>query len=262
VEEETNNEKDEEYEDDNPKERVFFTVQFKRSKNQKHTNHQNGRKKIKDQKKDQLPELLLVLDCQFASIIIDNIYSCEDFVLTNEGIYLNGHFHTWQRIQHLNQQLKVNPPKKATWVYNWKGPRARCWCQNSLYSLEDACYSCQSTLITYQSVCQISPVIIAELSKKRYDDDIIELFDAYQKFTLTNQPYNQLILEKVVAKNDRQLCHYCRQKTYLEYEQITKEVEYYHTEVEPEIKTMPETIKMKFGTLPTELKLPLLRFLV
>ncbi|EXX52028.1 gag-pol fusion protein [Rhizophagus irregularis DAOM 197198w] len=51
------------------------------------------------------------------------------------------------------------------------------------------------------------------------------------------------------------------QKTHLEYEQITKEVEYYHTEIGSEVETTPTTVKMKIGVLPTDLELPLLRFL-
>ncbi|CAB4492494.1 unnamed protein product [Rhizophagus irregularis] len=122
------------------------------------------------------------------------------------------------------------PPKKATWVYDWKGPKAKCWCRNSLYSPEDACYFCQDDLITYQSVCRLSPTILKELNRGRCDDGIVPS-EEQQKLALTNQPYNQLILKKVAAENDRQLCYHCGQKTHLEYEQISKEVEYYHVEV-------------------------------
>ncbi|CAB5109707.1 unnamed protein product [Rhizophagus irregularis] len=69
-------------------------------------------------------------------------------------------------------------------------------------------------------------------------------------------------MEKVATENDRQLCYHCGQKTHLEYEQITKEVEYYHTEIGSEVETTPTTIKMKIGVLTTDLELPLLRFLV
>ena len=60
---------------------------------------------------------------------------------------------------------------------------------------------------------------------------------------LTNQPYNQLILEKVAAENDRQLCSHCGQKTHLEFEQLAKEVEYYHTEIGAEVEVTPPPLR-------------------
>ncbi|CAB5215477.1 unnamed protein product [Rhizophagus irregularis] len=155
----------------------------------------------------------------------------------------------------------MTPPKKATWEYDWKGPKAKCWCRNSLYSPEDACYFCQDDLITYQSVCRLSSTILKELSRGRCDDGVVPS-EEQRKFALTNQLYNQLVLEKVAAENNRQLCYHCGQKTHLEYERLSKEVEYYHVEVGSGIETTPTTIKMKVGTLPTDLELPLLRFFV
>jgi hypothetical protein len=253
-------EEEEEFEDDEPEERVFFTVQFEKPRRQKPVRNRNDKKRNDVRKQDPLPEFSVVLDCKFDDVVIDAIYPCEDFVLTNDGIYLGERFHTWRYLQYLNQKFEVTPPKKATWVYDWKGPRAKCWCRDSLYSPEDSCYSCQDSLVTYQTVRRLSPAIIAEMSRGRCDD--VVPCEEQRKLALANQPYNQLTLEKVAAENDRQLCNHCGQKTHLEYEQITKEVEYYHVEVGPGIETTPATIKMKVGTLPVELELPLLRFLV
>ncbi|CAG8757391.1 6824_t:CDS:2 [Rhizophagus irregularis] len=236
-------EEEEEFEDDEPEERVFFTMQFEKPRRPTRIQYRNNKKKAEVRKRDPLPESSVILDCKFANVVIDAIYPCEDFVLTNEGIYLGKCFHTWGHLQHLNQKFKTTPPKKATWVYDWKGPKAKCWCRNSLYSPEDACYFCQDDLITYQSVCRLSSTILKELSRGRCDDGV-------------------LVLEKVAAENDRQLCYHCGQKTHLEYERLSKEVEYYHVEVGSGIETTPTTIKMKVGTLPTDLELPLLRFLV
>ncbi|PKK59696.1 hypothetical protein RhiirC2_794458 [Rhizophagus irregularis] len=197
-----------------------------------HIQYRNNKKKAEVQKRNPLLKSSVMLDCKFANVVVDAIYLYEEFVLTNEGIYLGKCFHMWGHLQHLNQKFKMMPPKKATWVYDWKGPKAKCWCQNSLHSPEDACYFCQDDLITYQS--------------------------EQQKFALTNQPYNQLTLEKVAAENDQQLCYHCGQKMHLEYEQISKEVKYYHVEVGSEVETTPITIKMKVGTLPVELELLLL----
>ncbi|CAG8732477.1 20124_t:CDS:2, partial [Rhizophagus irregularis] len=234
-------EEEEEFEDDEPEERVFFTMQFEKPKRLMHNRYRNSKRKAEVQKRNSLPESSVILDCKFANVVIDAIYPCEDFVLTNEGIYLGQCFHTWGHFQHLDQKFKMMPPKKATWVYDWKGPKAKCWCQNSLYSPEDACYFCQDDLITYQSVCRLSPIILKELSRGRCDDGVVPS-EEQREFALTNQHYNQLTMEK--------------------YEQITKEVEYYHTEIGSEVETTPITVKMKVGVLPIDLELPLLRFLV
>ncbi|CAB4375499.1 unnamed protein product [Rhizophagus irregularis] len=92
--------------------------------------------------------------------------------------------------------------------------------------------------------------------EQRQCNDGVVPSEEQRKIALTNQPYNQLTLEKVAAENDRQLCYHCGQKTHLEYEQISKEVEYYHVEVGSGIETTPTTIKMKVGTLPVDLELP------
>ncbi|CAB4478830.1 unnamed protein product [Rhizophagus irregularis] len=191
-------EEEEEFEDDEPEERVFFTMQFEKPRRPTRIRYHNSKKKAEVRKRDPLPESSVLLDCKFANVIIDAIYPCEDFVLTNEGIYL---------------------------------------------------------------VCRLSPTILKELSRERCDDGVVPS-EEQREFALTNQPYNQLTMEKVATENDRQLCYHCGQKTHLEYEQITKEVEYYHTEIGSEVETTPTTIKMKIGVLTTDLELPLLRFLV
>ncbi|GET63051.1 ribonuclease H-like domain-containing protein [Rhizophagus irregularis DAOM 181602=DAOM 197198] len=127
-------EEEEEFEDDEPEERVFFTMQFEKPRRPTRIRYRNNKKKAEVRKRDPLPESSVILDCKFANVVIDAIYPCEDFVLTNEGIYLGKCFHTWGHLQHLNQKFKTTPPKKATWVYDWKGPKAKCWCRNSLYS--------------------------------------------------------------------------------------------------------------------------------
>ncbi|CAB4405066.1 unnamed protein product [Rhizophagus irregularis] len=126
---------------------------------------------------------------------------------------------------------------------------------------QDACYFCQDDLVTYQVAQRFLPTILKEISRGQCDDGVVPS-EEQRRSALTNQPYDQLILEKVAAENDRQLCHYCGQKTHLEFEQLTKEVEYYHTEIGSEVETTPTTVKMKVGTLPIDLELPLLRFLV
>ncbi|CAB4475694.1 unnamed protein product [Rhizophagus irregularis] len=166
-------EEEEEFEDDEPEERVFFTMQFEKPRRPTRIRYRNNKKKAEVRKRDPLPESSVILDCKFANVVIDAIYPCEDFVLTNEGIYLGKCFHTWGHLQHLNQKFKTTPPKKATWVYDWKGPKAKCWCRNSLYSPEDACYFCQDDLITYQSVCRLSSTILKELSRGRCDDGVV-----------------------------------------------------------------------------------------
>ncbi|PKB97166.1 hypothetical protein RhiirA5_384851, partial [Rhizophagus irregularis] len=160
-------EEEEEFEDDEPEERVFFTMQFDRPRRQKRI---YIKKKIKDRKASPFPESLIELDCKFADVVIDAIYPSDNFVLTNDRIYLDERFHTWEYLQCLNRKFKAKPPRKATWVYDWKGPRARCWCQNSLYSPEDACYFCQDDLVTYQAAQRFSPTILKEISRGQCDD--------------------------------------------------------------------------------------------
>ncbi|CAG8733509.1 18651_t:CDS:2, partial [Rhizophagus irregularis] len=150
-----NLEEEEEFEDDEPEERVFFTMQFEKPRRPMRIRYRNSKKKAEVRKRDPLPESSVLLDCKFANVVIDAIYPCEDFVLTNEGIYLGKCFHTWGHLQHLNQKFKTTPPKKATWVYDWKGPKAKY------------------DLITYQSVCRLSPTILKELSRERCDDGVV-----------------------------------------------------------------------------------------
>ncbi|PKY62174.1 hypothetical protein RhiirA4_432352, partial [Rhizophagus irregularis] len=118
-EEETNdnsiNEEEEEFKDDEPEERVFFTMQFEKPRRPTRIRYRNGKKKAEVRKRDPLPESSVLLDRKFADVVIDAIYPCEDFVLTNEGIYLGKCFHMWGHLQHLNQKFKTTPLKKATW---------------------------------------------------------------------------------------------------------------------------------------------------
>ncbi|CAB4419287.1 unnamed protein product [Rhizophagus irregularis] len=81
-------EEEEEFEDDEPEERVFFTMQFEKPKRPTRIRYRNIKKKAEVQKRDPLPESSVLLDCKFVNVVIDAIYPCEDFVLTNEGIYL------------------------------------------------------------------------------------------------------------------------------------------------------------------------------
>ncbi|PKC00129.1 hypothetical protein RhiirA5_403357 [Rhizophagus irregularis] len=107
-------EEEEEFEDDEPEEGVFFTMQFEKPRRPTRIRYRNSKKKAEVRKRDPLPESSVLLDCKFANVVIDAIYPCEDFVLTNEGIYLGKCFHTWGHLQHLNQKFKTTPPKKAT----------------------------------------------------------------------------------------------------------------------------------------------------
>ncbi|CAB4492493.1 unnamed protein product [Rhizophagus irregularis] len=87
-------EEEEEFEDDEPEERVFFTMQFEKPKRLMRNRYHNSKRKAEVRKRNSLLESSVILDCKFANVVIDAIYPCEDFVLTNEGIYLGQCFHT------------------------------------------------------------------------------------------------------------------------------------------------------------------------
>jgi hypothetical protein len=76
----------------------------------------------------------LQLSCTFQKVVLEGIYPREDFVLSNDGVYLGESFHHWNYFQRLEERYRMQPPKNARWVFDWKGPIARCWCQERLYS--------------------------------------------------------------------------------------------------------------------------------
>ncbi|CAB4392219.1 unnamed protein product [Rhizophagus irregularis] len=81
----------------------------------------------------------LQLTCRFQEVVTAGIYPKENFVLSKDGVYLDKSFYLWTYFARLNEQFQRKPPKRATWTYDWKGPTARCWCGDRLFSPSDSC---------------------------------------------------------------------------------------------------------------------------
>ncbi len=241
---------EEEYEEDETEERPYFTMLLESTKRNRSFT-------------PPVESTFLSLDCKFDNVVYDSIYPSERFVLINDGLFIESSFYSCEHFQMLNEKFKAKPPRSARWVFDWKGPRARCWCQDRLHSTEDACTMCQYDLIKYKTLQMISPRIV-EAMTQGYTEKVTKAPTEDQRhFALTNQPYNQITLQKVNDENNRQFCHYCGQKPHLVYEELTKEITYYHMDVEPIVESVePNETKLQVGALPSEKELPLLRFLV
>src|SRR4051794_2970819 len=81
----------------------------------------------------------LQLSCTFQKVVLEGIYPQEDFVLSNNGVYLGDSFHHWNYFQ---ERYWMQPLMNARWAFDWKGPTARCWCQERLYSPSQSCGMC------------------------------------------------------------------------------------------------------------------------
>ena len=76
------------------------------------------------------------------TIFTDNGDVQEETSISHDGIRINSTHTPWIIYDQLYQQMRKRPPPKANWYYNYYGPRARCWCEYSLYSPQDQCRSC------------------------------------------------------------------------------------------------------------------------
>ncbi|PKY32349.1 hypothetical protein RhiirB3_450473 [Rhizophagus irregularis] len=104
VEEEENDEEEieeeesdyEEYEEENLDEKVFCHYKIKR--------------KTQNVPKQNTP---LQLTCHFSDVVIAGVYLRENFVLTKEGVGLDGSFYHWDYFSRLDEQFKRKAPKRV-----------------------------------------------------------------------------------------------------------------------------------------------------
>ena len=240
--EEEESEEEEEYEEDEPDERPYFTMLVERNPTIR-----------------PIPAKSISLNCSLDKAITNTVYTSKDYVLTNEGVYIDRGYYTWDHIRALDRMFKRRPPRMSRWVFDWKGPRAHCWCDESLHSPEDSCGKCQYDLVKYLTVRRISPTIIQEISQGYEDCD--PPTDERRNYILESQPYHQLLLQKVVDENNRQLCQYCGRKSHLEYERLIKEVEYHHADLQ-DVPEGSHITELSIGELSQDHELAILRFLV
>ena len=156
----------------------------------------------------------LRLTCTFDEVVTQGIYTREDFVLTNEGVYIGGSFCHWNYFDRLEERFKEKPPENVSWVFDWKGPSSRCWCQTRMYSPSHSCDKCQDDLTNYLTLKSIAFEIIEELSSGNWDDLCPP--EEERQEVLIPQTYNQVILKKVTKDQDRRSCFHCGRKSHLE----------------------------------------------
>src|SRR2546423_6153307 len=111
-----------------------------------------------------------------------------------------------------------------------------------MYSPSDSCYMCQYDLINYLTLKRISPVIVGELSKERWDDNYPPEKEQRQE-ALNPQTYNQITLKKIVGEQDQQSCFHCGRKSHLEWREHLEAVPSFHFDRVNE--TEPEGIKVE-----------------
>jgi len=176
----------------------------------------------------------LRLTCTFDEVVTQGIYTREDFVLTNEGVYIGGSFCHWNYFDRLEERFKEKPPENVSWVFDWKGPSSRCWCQTRMYSPSHSCDKCQDDLTNYLTLKSIAFEIIEELSSGNWDDLCPP--EEERQEVLIPQTYNQVILKKVTEDQDRRSCFHCGRKSHLEWkEYVTATPSSEHKELsEPE----------------------------
>ena len=163
----------------------------------------------------------LQFTCIFDEVVTQGVYLREDFVLVNNGVYLGESFHHWNYFERLERRFKQKPPVEVHWVFDWKGPSSRCWCDNRLYSPSDSCDMCYDDLINYLTVKSISPEIIKELTMGSWDEDLWD--DECRLQALTPQAYNQVTLEKIIDDKSGMNCSYCGRKSHLEQRECSEE---------------------------------------
>jgi hypothetical protein len=190
-----------------------------------------------------------VLTCRFDPTVMEGIYPYEDVVLIDSGVYLGNSFHHWNYLHHLEDKFKVVKGKKAKWKYDWKGPKARCWCLNSLYSPSQYCGLCQNDLNAYVTLKKISADVIREMSRSTQ-----EVFQCpsseQQKLDLMPQDYDQVELTKVVHEQAQHKCFYCGRQSHLAREKRNAALPFLHSaEVEEEDDPPKE---LNIGTLTSE----------
>lgn len=189
---------DEEYEEEDLEERAFFFFKFETGSEAQEPNITPA----------------LELTCRFDDVITEGIGLHKNVVCVNEGVYLGRNFYHWSFFESLNERFSTKPPPKATWVYDWKGPKSRCWCDEPLYSPSNQCSRCYSDLRDYLSIKTIEPAIIKELSIGPFDDwgppD-----EARQIEDLTIQPTDQLILFKDMITGELNKCTFCSHQRHL-----------------------------------------------
>lgn len=213
--EEDESEDEEEYEEEELEEKVFCCA-------------------LQEERSEQPP---VRFTCEFQDVVLGGIYPREDLVLVNSGVYLGKSFCTWDYFRRLNERFKMRPPKEARWVYDWKGPTSRCWCNHRLHSPSDSCYMCQNDLINYITLRGIPTEIVKELSTEP-SDSYGPPTQGQQEEDTTPQSYNQVVLKKIADDQDRQSCFYCGMKSHLEWEERTKALPFMgHAELEKVVPT-------------------------
>ncbi|PKB95168.1 hypothetical protein RhiirA5_386188, partial [Rhizophagus irregularis] len=170
----------------------------------------------------------------------------ENFVLTKEGVGLDGLFYHWNYFSRLDEQFKRKAPRRVAWDYDWKGPAARCWCGNQLYSPSNECSQCLMELTNYITLQRLPLSIIVEMSSEA---------DAYAdvaKFwEITPNEIQMEEVVQIVDEQDRQQCFYCERLSQTEWEQ-KKEVPLYfgYPEAQPNETTQLSGLPM--GQLTNE----------
>ncbi|CAB4373962.1 unnamed protein product [Rhizophagus irregularis] len=208
-EEESNYEK---YEEENLDEKVFCHYQMKRKTQYIRKQHTS-----------------LQLTCQFSDIVTAGVYPKENFMLIKGGVSLDESFYHWDYFSRLDKQFKRKAPRKATWDYDWKGPSARCWCGNRLYSPSDECSQCLRELTNYITVQRLPPSIITEMSSKA---DIHTDIDDLWEITPSEVQIEEVT--QIVDEQDHQRCFYCGRLSQIEWEQKKETPLYFgHCEVQP-----------------------------
>src|SRR5579864_1624979 len=241
-EESDNPDDDEEYEEEELEEKVFCHFKVKR--------------KSQESPNDDKP---IRLDCRFDDVVISGIYPKENIIIVNDGVYLDDSYYTWDYFRRLNEQFGRQPTKKARWVYDWKGPSARCWCNERLYSPSDSCYQCQGDLVNYITLKQIPPEIVGEMSSGTDFDYGPPSAERRQQESIP-ETYQQVELKKIADDQDRRNCFYCGRKSHLEWEERNEAfTNYAHAELENIEKTGFDNLSI--GELMEDRKIDLIKLL-
>ncbi|PKB95430.1 hypothetical protein RhiirA5_386023, partial [Rhizophagus irregularis] len=157
------------------------------------------------------------------------VYPKENFILTNEGVYLDESFYQWTYFSRLDEQFRKKPPKRASWVYDWKGPTARCWCGERLYSSSNSCSRCYGEITNFITIRNLPQQIVAEISSGFENQDL------NSKNLIWDVMPSEVQLEEameVANEHDRQLCFHCGRKSRDEWEQQNEVPLYFgHTEL-------------------------------
>ena len=70
---------------------------------------------------------------------------------------VDGKQRSWYEYQLLDERFSRKPGRRAKYIFDWKGPKAKCWCDKPLYSPEDECSSCLHDLRFWATIRLILP---------------------------------------------------------------------------------------------------------